>query len=287
MTVLLGLTARLDSELVAVALAAAQTALIYRSQRAACESLLDGNIEIGSYYLRTQAFIDGAMDASARLFSSVAGVGGSPASSLSSFPYPYPAAASSSPSELEARACVAVMTEFQVVSALGLVAFGTKPKPERKEAEEDDDDDDGDDDDDDESNDGARRRRRRLLERRGRRRGQRRRSLLHRWALFLVASSGVLRVAWTLLRSGGWERGVGGAGGAGGAGGFGGSGGSGGSVGSSSSSSCCLGESIPPGCSCLGGIGDSSSGGVPAGLVGLSPVAKFRHVFSRGVFAPF
>ena len=270
LTVLLGVSARLDSKLTAVTLAAAQTALLYLSQRAACEAVLVGFVGSGSYYMRTQAFIDRVVAASEWPVSAVAaagsgsgggiGVGVPPAPALAAAasvyfsPHPYHASFSS---DSEARACVAVMTELQVVAALLLVAFGTKPKPVEKEVEEDDS--------------GARRRRR--LARRGRTTTSsssssssrssssssssgRRLRLFRRWAFFLVASAGVLRVTWSFLRSGGRERGVGGI-------------------------SCDLElDRSPPGWS----IGGSSSGDPVS--EGLSLAGKLRHVFSRGVFAP-
>ena len=205
--VLLALTARLDSKPTAVALAAAQTALFYRSQRGACESILDGFVGIGSYFGRVESFIDRAMGASAWPVSAVAAAGSSggvspvPTPALAAVvasPHPYHASFSA-PSEYEVRACVAVMTEFQVIAALVLVAFGTKPKSEEKEAEEDDDDES----EDGGGGSGVRRRRRLAL------RGRRMSRLFRRWALFLVASAGVLRVAWAFLRSLGWERGIG------------------------------------------------------------------------------
>ena len=151
------------------------------------------------------------------------------------------------------------MTEFQVISALVLVAFGTK-RPRREEDGEAEDEDDDDDDDDDGGGRSKCPARRRGRSSSG---GGRSRSLFHSWALLLVASAGLIRVAWVLLRSGGWERGVGGVGG------FGGSG-------SDSSDG-----------SAPGWI--SSGGGSSSGVLGSeepSLVNKFKIVFSRGVFTP-
>ena len=237
-TLVLGLTSRLPPALGA-AVAVAQTLLFHRAQRRACDAVLVGYVGSGAYYVRTQRAIDGLLSASGWLQAAVAvaversgsaspGGGGQRApaaaaaaaaaaakssSSLLSSSSALSSSSSSPPSfsfETEARACVAVMTELQVVAALVMVAFGTRFKVEAREGkgggEEEKDGGGGG------GGGGNRGRRRRqaqlppapegLREERELARRRRRRRLSHRRAFFCVLSLGVLRVAWEMLRAG-------------------------------------------------------------------------------------
>lgn len=133
--------------------AVAQTALLFRGQRPACEAVLVGYVGIGEYYSRMQGFIDRALSASSWLQQAVAVEGRgakaltAPADNSSSS-----LRSSASSSASEAGACVAVMTELQIVAALVLLAFGTMPPgPGKEEAageggerEAEEEEDDGD-----------------------------------------------------------------------------------------------------------------------------------------------
>ena len=292
-TLFLGATARLPG-LLSAALAVAQTALLFRAQRSACEAVLVGYVGSGGYYLKTQRLFDGMLSASSWLLSAVSVEGGGngrgggngngggggrgngggkpfvpPPPSLSS-PFSTPSSSCRSSSEDEVRACVAVMTELQVVAALVLVAFGTRPPRAEEAAAADDDDGDGDGDGDRSGRETRRQARRRLQRQRDRVR--RRRRLFHRRAFLAVASLGVLRVAWALLRrDGGGEGGV--VGGIGGVGG-------GGAAGTSN-------EKFSSGWSSSGSGGSSSSStGSNSGSPVPSIVEKLKLVLGNGLFAP-
>ena len=274
-TLFLGLTARLPAFLAAV-LACAQTALLFRAQRPACEAVLVGYVGIGSYYVRMQAFIDEALSAGSWLVSAVEAAGGgggaaaasaavaaaapSPPSSFSLLPGVSHSSSLSlrSASEAEARACVAVMTEFQVVAALVLVAFGTRPKQPKVVGNGGSRFGGGAGGQDGRQTQRARRKARLQLQLQRRWfRFRWRRRLFYKRAFLAVASLGVLRVAWALLQSNGGSESVGG-------------GGSGGTTGNSR---------VPAGWSSSGGgVGGDSS------IQLLSIVGKLKLVLGKGLF---